>query len=45
MEKLDTTQADQDKEISLLNGEVTNTQKELLLKLNKNDATAIWRHF
>lgn len=45
MEKLDTTQADQDREISMLNGEVSNTQKELLLKLNKNDATAIWRHF
>lgn len=45
MEKLDTTQADQDREISLLNGEVSQTQKDLLLKLNKNDATAIWRHF
>jgi uncharacterized coiled-coil protein SlyX len=45
MEKLDTTQADQDREISSLAKEVTNTQKELQLKLNTTEATAIWRHF
>ena len=45
MEKLDTTQAHQDTEIEVLNNAVSRAEKDLELKLNKNDATRIWKHF
>ena len=45
MEKLDTTQADQDREIAQLAAETTRCQKEMMLKMDKNDATAIWKYF
>lgn len=45
VEKLDITQADQDKEIADLSSEITEYSKDLALKLDKNDATRIWKHF
>ena len=45
IEKLDSTQAQQDEEIAALNGEVTNCQKALNLKMDKEDGTKIWKHF
>lgn len=45
MEKLDVTQADQDREIAQLAQETTNVQKDMLLKMNKSDATSIWNYF
>jgi hypothetical protein len=45
VEKLDRTQADQDKEIGSLAREINEFAKDLSLKLDKNDATRIWKHF
>ena len=45
IDKLDRTQADQDREISALNVEVTRCNHNLNLKMDKNDGTRIWKHF
>ena len=45
MEKLDRTQADQDKEIASLAKEVSDCFRQLHLKLEKDDGTKIWNHF
>ena len=45
MEKVDRTQADQDKEIVQLGKELKAFSTELKLKLDKNDAKLIWQHF
>ena len=44
MEILDTTQADQDREIALLDKELTGAKKDILIKMDKNDAKTIWTH-
>ena len=44
MEKLDRTQADQDKEIEDLGKELTTANKTLNVKMDKNDAKVIWSH-
>ena len=45
MEKLDSTQADQDDEIAGLNKEISKTQNSLHIKMDKSDATKIWTNF
>jgi len=45
MEKLDTTQADQDMEIALLNTELNRYQESLAQKLDVNEGTKFWKHF
>ena len=44
MEKLEVTQADQDKEIEQLGNELTTANKTLMIKMDKNDAKVIWSH-
>ena len=45
MEKLDRTQADQDREIADLGTELTMRGRELDLKVEKEDLTELWLHF
>ena len=45
IEKLDSTQADQDKEIESLGTELTNCLKNLHSKMDNTEGTKIWKHF
>lgn len=45
MEKLDVTQADQDREIALLGKELTSYKEALAQKLDVSEGTKFWKHF